>query len=73
MAVPCLVCYSRRGAGNYLTLPGINYFVHIGKQIGYQSFGEILCPHLLDGPIRMVYTEHGDMKILPKFFLHLPI
>lgn len=47
-------------------------FVHIGKQRGYQSFGEILCPHLLDGPIRVDYAEHGDMKILTEFFVHLP-
>jgi hypothetical protein len=49
-------------------------FVHIDKQIGYQSFGGILCPHLQDGPIRVDYAEDGDMEILPKFvvsFAHL--
>ena len=51
MVVPCLVRYSLRGAGKYLRLLGMTSFVHIDKQIGYQSFGGIMCPHLQDGPI----------------------
>ena len=32
----------------------------------------MLCHHLLDGPIRVDYAEHGDMKILTEFFIHFP-
>ena len=46
-------------------------FVHIDKQLGYQSFGGIFCPHLQDGPVRVDYAEDGDMEILPKFVVHL--